>query len=621
MTLNQCKSKLKSALLSEKFTQLHSVLQIVTMLSWMLLLMDTDSDYSIYFFMGIIALFCRKTINQDKKSIFYRAERLNLIISSLFSVLIIAANYGMFTTMMMKLYSRLSIHAVVMDKISLSQFLSYKYLLFTICLPVLFLGGMYVAFFILQVVNKKVAKFSLAQYSYQLKPRTVFLSVFLILTFVYSVVMIAGFYPGFFSPDSVDQVSQILTNKYHNHHPFFHTMTIRVFVLAGLKLFGDINIGVAFYSLFSIILVSVSFSYSVVTLCQLNLNKKIIIAVFLSYLLLPHYITYSFYITKDVPFAVFVLLFTVSLFRSIKKIGANQVLNHSIVAMSGLGTCLFRSNGLIAFVIVFIVFALFFGKENRKMTAVMACVILSAFILKHPVLKMFDIPQPDIVESLSIPLQQIARTVKDNDDLTHDQIALISKIADYRAIPERYTPVLSDPIKGLIRESNNIKYLADHKLDYARLYIQLGIKHPKSYLLAWIDQTRGYWNGGYNCPRFCYAKTENDFGLNRTVFVKGVDKLVFGYCTLFEVISFLQPFLGVGLYTWLFLLIMYIGYCKKNKLTLFLTVPCIAIILSLLIATPVFAELRYAYALFCCLPFLSVVAFVKNDTNAKKGEE
>ena len=42
-----------------------------------------------------------------------------------------------------------------------------------------------------------------------------------------------------------------------------------------------------------------------------------------------------------------------------------------------------------------------------------------------------------------------------------------------------------------------------------------------------------------------------------------------------------------------------------------LTVPCLAIVFSLLIGTPAFAEFRYAYALFCCLPFLAVAAFRK----------
>ena len=67
------------------------------------------------------------------------------------------------------------------------------------------------------------------------------------------------------------------------------------------------------------------------------------------------------------------------------------------------------------------------------------------------------------------------------------------------------------------------------------------------------------------------------------------------------------------LFTWLTLLVSYLGFKKKDKLTLFLTVPCMAIIMTLLIATPVFAEFRYAYSLFCCLPFLGAIALVNDN--------
>lgn len=37
-------------------------------------------------------------------------------------------------------------------------------------------------------------------------------------------------------------------------------------------------------------------------------------------------------------------------------------------------------------------------------------------------------------------------------------------------------------------------------------------------------------------------------------------------------------------------------------------IPFLALIFSLMIATPVFAEFRYAYAIFCGIPFIVVIA-------------
>lgn len=60
-----------------------------------------------------------------------------------------------------------------------------------------------------------------------------------------------------------------------------------------------------------------------------------------------------------------------------------------------------------------------------------------------------------------------------------------------------YEPGYSDPIKNMLRKDGKQEYLITHKADYARLYIQLGIAHPKEYLFGWVKQTKSYWNGGY----------------------------------------------------------------------------------------------------------------------------
>ena len=53
---------------------------------------------------------------------------------------------------------------------------------------------------------------------------------------------------------------------------------------------------------------------------------------------------------------------------------------------------------------------------------------------------------------------------------------------------------------------------------------------------------------------------------------------------------------------------MYLGLLKKDPVALFLPIPVLAVIATLLIATPVYAEFRYAYSLFCVLPFLLAVS-------------
>lgn len=55
------------------------------------------------------------------------------------------------------------------------------------------------------------------------------------------------------------------------------------------------------------------------------------------------------------------------------------------------------------------------------------------------------------------------------------------------------------------------------RLDFAKLYLQLGIRYPHKYIEAWVDQTRGYWNGGYSYWIWATEVYENPLGIQKTV--------------------------------------------------------------------------------------------------------
>lgn len=52
---------------------------------------------------------------------------------------------------------------------------------------------------------------------------------------------------------------------------------------------------------------------------------------------------------------------------------------------------------------------------------------------------------------------------------------------------------------------------------------------------------------------------------------------------------------------------------RKDKTGIFMAIPVLAIIVSLLISTPVYAEFRYAYSVFCSLPFVIFAVFYKGE--------
>ena len=608
--LFQCLPKLRTIIHSDRFRTVHDYFQLFAMFAWLIFLSYTRSYYVIYLLIGIISFWCKNSNHDDKRAIEIINDRMNLFLAVFFSAMVVAANYDISSSVIDSIKSSLSQSSQI-DNLSNNMALFSAFFTF-FYIPLIFIGGIYVWYYILRFITLRISSFEWRKYFYSYAPRFVFLTVFLLISVFYSAIMLLCYYPGISSGDSREQLEQVLSGQYTNHHPFYHTMIIRFFVSIGKNIFDSINIGVALYSLFSIVLLAAAFAYAVVTLYQLKINKAIVIGIGLFFTLFPINIIYSFTMWKDVPFAASTLIFTVSVFRYMEKIGKKQMLDLIASVIGGTGMCLLRSNGMFVFAIVFAVFLIWFSKNHRKMCICLLCVLCISFVMKHPVLKALDVAQPATVESLSIPLQQVSRTVVDNDDLTNEQKELISKVISIEKIRQIYDPNISDPIKFSIRDNGGQDYLTEHKMEYALLYLRLGITHPKSYFAAWIDETKGYWNGGYSYWRFTFTSSTDGVGTKRTVVSGKLQKAVYVYIKLFEYIDLFKPFLSIGLYTWLLLLTAYVGFRKRNKLTVFLTLPCIAIILSLLIATPVFAELRYAYALFCCLPFLAVVAFRRN---------
>lgn len=388
---------------------------------------------------------------------------------------------------------------------------------------------------------------------------------------------------------------------------------VKLFITLGLKIFGNMNAAVALYHVFQILFMAMCFSMIMLTLYEMNIQPGWIIVTTIWYALMPFHIMYSFTMWKDIMFGGFVLLFLVFVFRILKEIGQNKIFNYIMFLISGLGVCLFRSNGFFAFVIIFFAFLMLFQKREKNICIMFVTVIIVSFLMKHLALSNLGISQPDAVEALSIPVQQIARVIVDHNDFTGEQREKLSEIVNIEAVPEKYLPYISDPIKGLVREKGNQQYILDNKFTYIRLYIEVGLKHPWTYIKAWIDETKGFWNAGYSYWRWSDNVQDNIYDIKRVVNSESMNRYFNEYLWLFENNGFLQIFLCIGFYVWIDLLLCFISIVRKDKAGLFMTIPVLAIIFSLLISTPVYSEFRYAYAVFCSLPFIIFTVFYKDD--------
>lgn len=438
-----------------------------------------------------------------------------------------------------------------------------------------------------------------------------FVIPFVIISCIYLVIWYCCYYPGLVSLDTLDQIGQIFSGKYSNHQPFYHTLILGVFLNSGLNMFGNINMAVSFYVIFQVVFMAATFAFTVYNMAKLRLPAWICVVATMYYALMPFHIMYSFTVWKDVFFGAFVTLFIIFFVRIMNGIGIS-FLNYVGFSLCGPVICLIRSNGLFAYVFIFLSLILL-ARKNIKLILIMLATIIAAFIMKHNVLSMYNVTQPDTVESLSIPLQQIARVFYDGGDVAPDDMEMLSQIIDVSAIADNYDGNISDPIKEMIRDYGNEDFLSDNMKEYALVYLHMLARNPVTFVVAWVDSTCGYWNSGYNYWVWYWDVEPNTFGIARTVHSNGMLHFMDEYLWLFYNNRVLQVFTAIGFLVWILLALFAKNINDGNRCGIIATVPLLAILLSLFISSPVFSEFRYVYALYCSIPVIIAVSCTHSD--------
>lgn len=66
-------------------------------------------------------------------------------------------------------------------------------------------------------------------------------------------------------------------------------------------------------------------------------------------------------------------------------------------------------------------FFFYLGKEEKTLPLLVLAAVCFAWMFKSPILSALNVAQPDFVESLSIPIQQISRVIVESGELTKDE--------------------------------------------------------------------------------------------------------------------------------------------------------------------------------------------------------
>lgn len=464
------------------------------------------------------------------------------------------------------------------------------------------------------------------------------------ITFVSLVLMwgigLAISYPGNTTADSNGIIYTALGNAQMKAAvPVIYVLAIRYLWDFGFALFGTPNASLAVCASAHIIIISLIVAFMISELYRCNVKKWICVIVWLFYAVVPYNVQFSHIIWKDVPFSAFTFLLMILIWEqfndNVCKTKAVEYGRLLLIIIAAVGMCLMRSNGMFAY-LFFLPFGLwsFWGK-NKK---VFFSLILALFIVRviqgpvydkimteHAVAlnnKMMEEQSSEIEEKkvptevknatdaynstgiFIITIQQFARVAVDRQDLSAEEYVRLNKIFDVEKVREVYNPHLMDPV-GKLR---NYKLSTG---DYLKEWLYFGTKYPIEFFMGWRDQTLGYWYPDVQHWVYTDQIKDNDIGLYKDSILTDDARYEWLQAEeLYKDIPIYGMLWSIGFVVWTTFLFMGVTYIKKGIKALLPYLLVIGVWATLIVATPVYAEFRYIYPMFLCLPLTILMPFV-----------
>lgn len=543
-------------------------------------IMDFKNFFALLLILPIIYLF-NKNVNVNK-----RVKKFSMIIG-LFSGLIFSLD-----TVIKRIYPIESGNLITLNR--------------TFLFLILLLGFSSLFYHLYKLILNKIESFSFNKNNP--KNNKLFIISFLVIIICWLPYFLYNF-PGIVTVDSYYQIDQIEINVYSNWHPVSHTLFIKPFYELGKIIFKSSMGGIAVFSVVQMIIMALIFSGLINELHKKQVPQSICYIIAIYFALSPLHASFSITIWKDVLFGASALSLALCLLKLADHPNNNKYFIMFIII--SLVFTLFRNNGIYAF-IIFVPFLLIYFKKYLKKYLLASVLIISInFIITGPIYKSMNIVSSPITESLSIPLNQIARTIVKNGKISSKDKAYLEEIILVSEVPNVYNYSIADPIKNI----TNNQMIEENKLKFIQTWLNIMFHNFGTYIESFLLQNIGFWDPNvYNKP---YATTKpfepysTIYNIKRkNLLPKSFDSILKNNKINDNVI--MQLLYSPGLMFYLLAVSFIIVVYKKQKYWL-LYIPFLAIWLTIMIATPVSIEARYVYALFTFMPLSVVLPFLKSN--------
>lgn len=426
-------------------------------------------------------------------------------------------------------------------------------------------------------------------------------------------------FPGVVTYDSYNQLAQAMGwIAFADNNPMFHTMLMACIVRPLYFFTANINFAIAGWVLFSLLIYLLIVLYSLQTISKLVNNKFVIIATILFYGINPLVGFYNVVMWKDIWIANFTILFTVSCINCI--LGKRNGLKERIILIiATMGVLCFKGTGIIIVGCTLFTFLLWY---KRKVIHFAIIILLCIVVYRSSIViatQCFDIQRHNSADALTIVWQPFARMIKvHGDEFSEETLNELEEFINVDRVGDLYNSQIVDAVRNNCIDYNMFK---KHVGKYMRLYVELILEYPMTYIDAVLTSSYGYWypNVFYPCfPSTSYYDTLKMYAENGIVcydpnydtydFSNDIDKMdgrqkIAGFLERIRHIPGLNIILTIGSYFELYILCF--AFCLQSKSKE--VIPFFVIPLSVFVScimSPVYAEMRYAYPAIICFPVI-----------------
>lgn len=406
-----------------------------------------------------------------------------------------------------------------------------------------------------------------------------------------------SFAPGSVLGDSFSSIKQILSGKYSNHHPVGYTLFVRLLMLIG-KIFGGINCQVFFYTMLQFILFGACVGYIVAWIGKKANIYAALISLFY-FCITPYFPSYSIIMWKDPIFSIALALYSILLFENSEKDFRWLMILSPVIIF-------FRNNGLFVLLSLSLIMLFMYGKNRRRYLVFTFVLCLFSIIIQGPVYDHFNVKKDSIVESVGVPLQQVAYVITfHQEELADDDIALLDNIFPIDEWKNSYWPCLVDSIKW--NKQFDEKYLNDNIGEFFKIYVKWMPGYFDDYVKAYCMETLGFWHPWMQCD-YGYIDiyiAENKLGVHNIDLIKKLAGFSIG-----EHLKNYKFYIGSGTLLWILIFTAGLNLYNNKKDNILIYLPSVLLWITIMLATPVAFSLRYVYVMAILLPVYIITPFV-----------